>query len=218
MKTNSFTRIITLCLVFFFTSISSGYSQFVEKKKDSVKVDSVKKTIKKETIKPVANNIIKVVPEATYEIPKWSYGVQLVPQFGNPVLLEISPFVAHKLGDKVLGGVGLTYALTQRSRNGTTLSANHFGARMFSQFYPTKYLFAHGELEGMSLETFTTNNNVLSTTRQTIFNMMIGAGLRYPITSKFAVQVMLLYDMNRRTAGDVSELHTNPVFRVGLTF
>jgi len=212
-----------LVLLIAFNSLS--YGQFVEKKKnDSTKVDSAKKVIKKEPVKPVKNSIVKVVKEEAYDIPKKSFGVQVVPQLGNPLLLEISPFVAIKLGEKTLGGLGLTYAFTQTSANGVSINASHFGARTFIQFYPTKYLFAHGEIEGMSLEsvnsTVDPNTGLMTSVsnRETILNINIGAGIRYPISSKFALQAMILYDMNRRTADSNNELHRNPVFRVGLTF
>jgi len=212
------------CLVLLLGLNSLSYGQFVEKKKtDSTKVDSVKK-VKKEPVKPIQNSIVKVVKEEAYDIPKKSFGVQVVPQLGNPLLLEVSPFIAIKLGQKTLGGLGLTYAFTQTSVNGVSTNASHFGARTFIQFYPTKYLFAHGEIEGMSLEQVnaTTDPNTGLTTstsnRETILNLNIGAGIRYPISSKFALQAMILYDMNRRTADSNSELHRNPVFRVGLTF
>ncbi|OJJ14481.1 hypothetical protein BKI52_42635 [marine bacterium AO1-C] len=204
---------------------SLSYGQFVEKKKaDSTKVDSAKKVVKKEPVKPVTNSIVKVVKEEAYDIPKRQFGVQIVPQLGNPLLLEVSPFVAIKLGKKTLGGLGLTYAFSQVSVNGVSTNASHFGARTFIQFYPTKYFFAHGEIEGMSLENTTSTidpNTGLATStsnRETILNLLVGAGLRYPISSKFALQAMVLYDMNRRTAGAAGELHSNPVFRIGLTF
>ena len=212
----------TICLTLLLAISSISYGQFVEKKKtDSTK--TVKKEVKKEPVKPITNSIVKVVREEAYDIPKKSFGVQVVPQLGNPLLLEISPFIALRLGKKTLGALGLTYAFQQASVNGVSNSASHFGARTFIQYYPTKYLFAHGEIEGMSLEvtTSTTDPTTGLTTstsnRETAMNINVGGGIRFPISSKFALQALLLYDMNRRTVS-ARELHGNPVFRVVVTF
>lgn len=212
-----------LCLFILLTNLSIGHSQFVEKKKDPAKVEPTKKKEeKKKTVKPVINSVVKVVREEAYDIPKWTYGVYLVPQLGNPMLVEISPFVARKMGEKTLVGLGATYALSRFNFNGASTSASHYGARLFGQFYATKYVFAHAGIESMGIGNTvnTTDPNTgtitgTSTVRNFSINLNIGAGLRYPIGKKMSLHIMLLYDMNRQQG---LELHNNPVFRVGVAF
>ncbi len=215
---------IAICIILLFAFSSLGYSQFVEKKKNNPTKEEPPKKVSKKTLVKATNTPIKVTKGDAYDIPKRQFGVQLVPQLGNPLILEVSPFIAIRLGQKTLGGLGLTYAYSRVSANGISANASHFGARTFIQYYPSKYFFAHGEIEGMSLEdtdtTIDPNTGAATTTstRNTILNLLVGAGFRYPISAKFALQAMLLYDMNRRTAGAAGELHSNPVFRLGLTF
>ncbi|WP_299458732.1 hypothetical protein [uncultured Microscilla sp.] len=206
--------------VLFFASMSIGYGQFVEKKADTTKKDTIKTTTAK-PVKSIIKTVIKEVSESAYNIPQWSFGVQLVPRFGNTTLIEIAPFAAKKLSDKLLGGLGIVYAFQQTDNGTTTTSRSHFGARLFTQYYPTKYLFGHAELGAMSIESGgtttdpTTGQTVTVSNRNTGTDLIVGGGFRFPVGKKLALQVMVLHDMIRQ---DNTSLHGLTSIRLGVTF
>ncbi|EAY25390.1 hypothetical protein [Microscilla marina] len=209
-----------LCIVLFFANMSISYSQFVEKKADTTKKDTVK-TSPAKPVKPIIKTVIKEVSEADYDIPQWSFGVQLVPRFGNTTLIEVAPFAAKKISSKLLGGLGVVYAFSQTDNGTTTTSRSHYGARLFAQYYPTKYLFGHAELGAMSIESGgtttdpTTGQTVTVSNRNTGTDLIVGGGFRFPVGKKLALQVMVLHDMIRQNN---TSLHGLTSIRLGVTF
>lgn len=215
MKTNFFTvqffpKICLLCMLVFFAGITESYSQFVDKKTDSTKIKPVKKdTVKKVT--PVTNSVIKVVEADAYDIPVWSYGVHLVPRFGSDPLFEIAPFVARKMGKKTLLGGSIFYAYNETddgTGTGNRVKRNHYGIRVFGQYYPTKYIYGHAEVGAINKDN-TSGNSTTGT------DLVVGGGFRLPVSKKFAVHIMLLYDMVRQNN---TNIHGNTFVRLGIVF
>jgi hypothetical protein len=210
-----------LIATLFFVSFSTSYSQFVEKKTPATnKKDSTTKPAKKPE-KPVVKTIVREVSSEAYDMPNWSFGAHLSPRFGTNALVEIAPFVAKKLGNKLQGGLGVAYA-TSRVDNGTTVvSRSHFGARLFTQYYPTKHFFGHAELGAMSIETggTTTDPNtgqtVTTSNRNLGTDLIFGGGFRFPVGKRLALQVMVLHDMIRQNN---ATLFGTTQMRLGITF
>lgn len=209
-----------LVVILFFANMSTSYSQFVEKKTDSAKVDTVKKESVK-PVKPIIKTVIKEVSNSAYDIPNWSFGAHLVPIFGTNTFIEIAPFVTKKLGDKLLGGLGVAYVMSRIDNGTTVVSRSHFGARLFAQYYPTKYFFGHAELGAMSIESggTTTDPNtgqtVTVSNRNTGMDVIFGGGFRFPVGKKLALQVMVLHDMVRQNN---ATLFGTTYMRLGITF
>ncbi len=219
--TKSSFSIPLLMAALFFANISNSYGQFVEKKNpaNNKKNPTTKPTKKPE--KPVVKTIIKEVSSEAYDMPNWSFGVHLSPRFGTNALVEIAPFVAKKLGNKLQAGLGVAYA-TSRVDNGTTVvSRSHFGARLFTQYYPTKHFFGHAELGAMSIETGgtttdpTTGQTITTSNRNLGTDLIFGGGFRFPVGKRLALQVMVLHDMIRQNN---ATLFGTTQMRLGITF
>lgn len=210
-----------LIAILCFASISTSYSQFVEKKNPPAKKDKEEKKKPKKEVKTVVKTVIRNVSNNEYDMPNWSFGVHIVPIFGTNALVEVAPFVTKKFTNKLQGGLGAVYALSRIENGNNVVSRNHLGVRIFAQYFPTKYLFGHAEIGAMSIDNggIVTNNNsgqvTTTSDRNTGADFIVGGGFRFPIGKKLALQIMMLHDMARQNNAN---LHNTNYVRLGITF
>jgi len=123
-------------------------------------------------------------------------------QFGNMVLVDISPLVGYRVTNKLSVGLGFTY--TYFKNYDIHYSTSIYGGRLFSRYFILDNLFLHGEYEIL-------NGEWRYNDRFNITSILAGAGYRQPIGSSAAFDIMALWNFNE----SVDSPYSNPIIRAG---
>lgn len=137
-------------------------------------------------------------------------------QFGNQTLVDINPLVGYRLTEKLSVGFSATYIYYKFSDPYYNLeySTNVFGGSIFSRYFFFENIFAHVEGEVLNLEVPKYFSNNYYYTRENIFGMYVGGGLRQPMGERSSLNILFLYNLNE---GPTSP-YQNPIIRVGFGF
>jgi hypothetical protein len=132
--------------------------------------------------------------------------------FGPTTYVEASPLAIYSVNERLQVGPGITYIYYRYASNGKPFSSNQYGARFFSRYFVTENLFAHAELEALSIGV----NNLDYSGRYTIINPLIGGGYRQELGDRSFLMVTALYNTN--FIASKSTYNSPLIFRFGFTF
>ncbi|QJD77886.1 hypothetical protein [Spirosoma rhododendri] len=125
-------------------------------------------------------------------------------RFGNPFSIGVSPVIAYQTTERLLLGVGGTYAYTRYkaiSNTGATVpfqTYNQYGGRVFAmyEFIPSilPNLYLHGEVENSSISV--RNDQSGATGNYSLTAPLLGLTYSQPISGRFGINLTALYNLN----------------------
>jgi hypothetical protein len=133
-------------------------------------------------------------------------------QLGTISLIDLSPFVGYDFNKYLSAGFGGSYKYFRIIDHsvGVDQDGSIYGYRFFGKINVWENIFAYGEYESLSLETFSLNR------REWVSNTFVGGGYGGPITDRVSSMLLLLFVVDYSSA---QPLYTfMPVIRIGLTW
>lgn len=135
--------------------------------------------------------------------PNVFFGGNLGASIGTVTVIDVSPYVGYRFFDQQLGlGIGGTfqYFADDRYNYETTV----YGGRLFAQILPKRLsnIILHAEMETLNYE------NYVDKRRIWVLSPLAGGGIRMG-----NVSMIMLWNLNGH-----SEIHSNPMMRIGYTF
>jgi hypothetical protein len=132
--------------------------------------------------------------------------------FGEVTYVEASPLAIYSVTDKLQVGPGITYIYYNYSKSGYSFTSNQYGARFFSRYFVLENIFAHAEVEALSVGVA----NDGKSGRYTIVNPLLGGGYRQEIGDRSYITVTALYNTNYIASR--STYNSPLIFRFGFAF
>lgn len=138
------------------------------------------------------------------------FGGNIGLQFGTSTFIEISPLAGYKFTEKFSAGIGITYQYYHYKDNFYDFETNVYGARVFSRYLFTDYLFGHVEYEYLSLEAF----DFYPRRRVDVGSLLAGGGFMQRLGDNSAIVAMILYNFTE----SLYTPYQNPIIRIGVNF
>ena len=127
-------------------------------------------------------------------------------QIGTITLINVTPFIAYKITEKFITGLGFIYEYYSDKR--FNYKTNIYGGSVFARYYVYKDIFAHGEYEILSYKpSYSIYQNE---DRISVENYLLGLGYRQWIGANSSVNFLILWNFNE----SVYSLYENPVIRI----
>ncbi|HRY32989.1 MAG TPA: hypothetical protein P5531_08475 [Bacteroidales bacterium] len=144
------------------------------------------------------------------------FGGDLGLQFGDVVIVDISPLAGYKFTEKLVAGLGITYQYYKDKRFSPAFSTSIYGGRLFSRYFIMENIFAHAEYELLNYDALFVDPYSLYSfkDRITANNVYVGVGYRQPIGGNAAIDLLILYNLNE----SAQSLYQNPILRMGVVF
>lgn len=134
-------------------------------------------------------------------------------QFGNVVLVDVSPQFGYYPMERIAIGAGLTYQYIGDYRYTPPAKINVYGGRVFTRLYIPYIECIFGHLEHEIIYYRTDIFNVTGEPEWIFLgNYMVGAGYRQIIGERSSSNIMVLWNLNE----SVYSLYSNPVIRFGI--
>jgi hypothetical protein len=141
-----------------------------------------------------------------------NFGLSFTPSIIN---IELSPHIAYHPVDWFATGLGFTYMFYHfRNVTNASIASSHIaGGSVFTEAYFLKFLCVHAEYQLLNYDNFW-KTNVMDPHRLWSNNLLLGGGFYQKSTDKFAVYVLILYNISNRPDENVL---TSPVVKTGFT-
>jgi hypothetical protein len=133
--------------------------------------------------------------------------------FGRVFFVDVSPIVGYKITDKFSVGPGVVYQYI----SGRNVSYSNYGVKGFARFLFVPSIFAHAEHEVLNVpEHFNSSATGRLTVerRRNVSSTFVGGGYRQQVSSKFALDTMILFNLQNN---DLTP-YSNPVLRLGFYY
>ena len=127
--------------------------------------------------------------------------------------LTVAPRVSMEVTRWFVPGATVVYMYSQGT-GGNKVTTNTYGAGVFTDFYPIKYVFGRVEyqhlwytqkIKGTSPVTYSSDDDFL----------LMGVGAKLPISSKAAVSASVLFNVLNSENSD-HYMYKNPIYSVGI--
>jgi hypothetical protein len=134
----------------------------------------------------------------------WGGGVGL--QVGNPTYIELSPKIAYRITNRLMGGGGISY-LYYREDLASYGVNDHFetsiyGGTLFAKFDIYSGLFAHTEYEALNFKYY--NAGASDYRRKWLGSFFVGGGYKQMISDNGFIELMILYNLNYQSLSPYS--------------
>ena len=136
-------------------------------------------------------------------------------QFGSYTYVDVSPLAGYRITDRLSAGLGITYIYykVKDAVYNIYYSTNVYGGSIFSRYLITNELFAHAELEMLSLEVYDIYKGNIG--RQTVPSLLLGGGYRMPMGNTSSISILVLMEV---LEDPYTPYKTNPVVSIGFGF
>lgn len=146
--------------------------------------------------------------------PKWNWrdrlywGGNVGAWFGSLTFVDISPLIGVRLNEKFSVGVGAIYNYYSYNYYGTKYSTNLYGSRIYGRYFILENVFLQAGWDHINRDNPYSYN---LKERVWVENLLVGGGLRYPISNRMYMTAMGLWNINQ---GPLSP-YANPIIQVG---
>ena len=144
----------------------------------------------------------------TYRSSRWYFGGNLGIQFGTVTIIDVSPYAAYKLTNRLSVGSGFTYQFIKEGSGDYSYSSSVYGGRVFTSFSIIPELFAYAEYEILNVEVAIDANNYA---RKNVSSALVGGGYRQLVGPNLYSEIMILWNLTESP----NSPYTNPIYRVG---
>ena len=151
-------------------------------------------------------NTYKSPPKKFNLIERLDFGGYIGAQFGDVIIVEISPLVIFRATDKFHTGFGFTYQYFNDTYYDYQSSA--YGVNLLARYYVWRDLFAHAEYAPVYI-----SDSYYSIDGRGLWvhDFMIGGGYRQWIGERAYITLMMLFNVNEVPAS----LYRNPIIKIG---
>lgn len=136
------------------------------------------------------------------------WGGNLGAWFGNPTFVDISPLVGVRITKKYSMGVGVIYNYYNYKYGNYKYSTNLWGGRIYARYFILENVFAQVGWDRINRDD---PYAIKPNTRIWIDNILVGGGLRYPISDNFYAIASGFWNLNQNEYSPYS----NPIIQIG---
>lgn len=136
------------------------------------------------------------------------WGGNLGAWFGNPTFVDISPLVGIQITKKYSMGVGAIYNYYSYKYFNYTYKTNLWGGRIYARYFILENVFAQVGWDRINRDDFYSKS---PNARIWIDNILVGGGLRYPISDNFYAIASGFWNLNQ----SVYSPYSNPIIQIG---
>ena len=152
----------------------------------------------------------------------WFYGSGLGLMFGNVTYIGISPTIGYELTDRFAIGGSMLYRYHTQKTEDQNLTANDFGASLFTTCTIIGPLFVQGEVEALNytayrIDLYPDHTEVIKD-RPTAISYFVGAGLSQSITHSASIYVVGLYNLSYAGYSQPAPYSSPWILRCGVSF
>jgi len=148
----------------------------------------------------------KSPPKKSNILDKLDFGGYLGAQFGDIIMVEISPLAIYHINERLHSGLGFTYQYYKDNYYNYQSSA--YGLTLLARYFVWRDLFAHMEYDPIYITDsyYSIDNNGLW-----VHDFLIGGGYRQWMGDKAYMTIMILFNVNEVPAS----LYRNPIIKLG---
>lgn len=136
------------------------------------------------------------------------WGGTLGAWFGTQTFIDISPLVGIKITDKLSLGVGVIYNYYSSNYGGYKYTTNLYGSRVYARYFVLQNVFVQAGWDHIN------RNNpygFIANERVWVDNLLVGGGVRYPVSDNVYVVATGLWNLNQTTLSP----YANPIIQIG---
>jgi len=183
---------------------------FVCSLKAVAQADYVKPATK--PIEEKASDVEQALSELKFK-DRLTYGGNFGFNFGDVIMIDMSPMIGYRTTEKWVNGIGMTYQYFEDRRFKPSFKTSILGGRAFSRYMVYRNIFAHGEYELLKFNVF--SKDLEQNPSDWFPSLFVGAGIFQPLgkksTSGFVVTLMYNLTYNPKNS-----LYLSPIqFRIG---
>lgn len=143
---------------------------------------------------------------------KMVFGGSLGLQFGTQTIMDVSPMIAFRPGNRFMVGVSPTYKYYSYIpyNNSGRYRSNVLGGGLFARYYIIEQLFTHCEYEFLHYRSF----DGISMNYNDYKSLLVGGGYMQRIGARSYYSVSILWNLN----DTYNSIYNNPVIRFGYLF
>jgi hypothetical protein len=127
---------------------------------------------------------------------------------GNPTFADLSPLVGYKFTDKFQVGVGIIYNYYSYRYNNYKYTVNFYGGRVLARYFVFDNVYAQVGIDQINRDDpYALKPNE----RIWIQNILVGGGVRYPVSDKIYCVASALWNLNDSQLSP----YPNPIIQIG---
>ncbi len=130
-------------------------------------------------------------------------------QFGSYTYVEVAPLTGIHLTNFFDVGIGGIYTYSKNSL--TNFTNQIYGANAFAQLLVIKPVMLHVQIETVNSGIYNLSGDI---SRQWFQSVLVGGGIRQPISERSYSFILILWDLNE----GYNTPYQNPVIKVGFVF
>jgi hypothetical protein len=127
---------------------------------------------------------------------------------GNPTFVDLSPMVGYNVTDKFQIGVGAIYNFYSYKYNNYRYSVNFYGGRVFARYFVLQNVYLQAGYDEINRDD---PNSYKPNARIWIENILVGGGLRYPVSDNIFCLASALWNLNDTPLSP----YPNPIIQIG---
>ncbi len=136
------------------------------------------------------------------------WGGTLGAWFGSSTFVDLSPLVGIKITDKFSVGVGVIYNYYAYNYGGYKYQTSLYGGRLYGRYFVFENVFLQAGWDRIN------RDNPYSYSpdqRVWVDNILVGGGLRYPISDRIYCNAIGLWNLNQTPLSP----YQNPIIQIG---
>lgn len=127
---------------------------------------------------------------------------------GNPTFVDLSPLVGYKVTDKFHLGLGVIYNYYSYRYNNYKYAVHFYGGRALGRYFVFDNVYLQA---GYDLINRDNPYSVRPDARLWIENILVGGGLRYPVSDNIFCAASALWNLNDTPLSP----YPNPIIQIG---
>ena len=127
--------------------------------------------------------------------------------------LTVAPRISMEVTKWFVPGATVTYMYSQET-GGNRVTTNTYGAGVFTDFYPIKYVFGHVEYQHLW---YTQKIKGITPVKQSFDDdfLLMGAGVKVPVGAKTSMFASVLFNVLNNERSEYY-MYKNPIYSVGI--
>jgi hypothetical protein len=127
--------------------------------------------------------------------------------------LNVAPRVSVDVTKWFVPGATVIYMYSQET-GANKATTNTYGAGVFTDFYPIKYVFGHIEYQHLWYNRNVKGDNPFKESSDDDF-LLMGAGVKVPIGNKMSASASILFNVLNNERSE-KYMYTNPIYSIGI--
>ena len=129
--------------------------------------------------------------------------------FGTQTFIDLSPLVGIKITDKLSVGVGFIYNYYNYSYGGYKYQTSLYGSRLYARYFVWENVFLQAGWDKINRDN--PNPYYNASERVWVDNLLVGGGVRYPVSDKLYLVATGLWNLNQSSLSP----YANPIIQIG---